>query len=155
MYTLRQLKKGSFDKKRRCIMIKRTKHGRVSRGSEHGELPCKECLESTTGKEVVLVFYPKDIHAERHHTKCFLDENPHFKARYDIVMATMAITGVSEPSFQRSCNLCGFSTKGEDIIVFAASISGEVYKRKLFAHLSCFMGTNVVRHAPDVRIGRE
>lgn len=154
MYTFRQLKKGSFNKKRRDTMIKRTKRGRVSRGSKHDELLCKECLESTAGQEVVLVFFPKDIHAERHHAKCFLEENPHHKTRYDIVMAIMDMNGVPTMSYQGDCNLCGLPTWREDIIVFATSISGEVYKRKLFAHLSCFMGTSVVRNTPDVHIGR-
>lgn len=144
-------KKCSSNKNRRCKMIKKTKHGRISRGSEHGESPCKDCGESALGEEVVLVFYPKEVHVDRHHIKCFLEENPRYKVRYEIVMATIAMNGISEPSFQGSCNLCGLPTKGENVIV-CAIIGKMTTRRKLFSHLSCFMSEDKVRSAPDVHI---
>lgn len=133
-------------------MIKRTKHGKISRGSEHGESPCKDCSESTIGEEVILIFYQDIIHVDRHHTRCFLNEDPHYKVCYEIVMATMAMNGVPRLSYQGDCDLCGMPTRREDIIT--CSISGDINSRKFFAHLSCFMGTSIVRHAPNVHIGR-
>jgi len=131
-------------------MIKRTKHGRIALGSTHSELPCEDCNESTLEEEAILVFYPKAVHATRRHTKCFLEENPRHKIRYEIVMATLAINGISEPSFQESCNLCGFSTRGEDVLV--CFTQGDVRSRKFYGHLACFMGIDRVRSVPDVHI---
>ncbi|TSC54677.1 MAG: hypothetical protein LiPW30_143 [Parcubacteria group bacterium LiPW_30] len=132
-------------------MVKKTKHGRVSNGSGWGRSSCDECDESTNGKEVILIYYPLEDHVERYDVTCFLKKNPRHRVRYEIVMAIMAVNGVPEAFQGNGCNLCEQSTEGEDVLVSYVQKKG-ASPRKFFGHLSCFMGEDEVRSAPDVHI---
>ncbi len=133
-------------------MAKRTKGGRVSNGSGWGRSSCDECDESTNGKEVILIYHPGEDHVDRRDVACFLKQDERYRVRYEIVMAIMAINGVPKAFQGNGCNLCGHLTGKEKVLVSYIQKNGGGGIRKFFGHLSCFMGEDEVRTAPDVHI---
>lgn len=132
-------------------MIKRTKTGRISRGSGWGRDTCDDgCDASTNGREVILIYRPQEEHVERYLTGCFLKMDLRYRARYEIALAAVTALDVQDATEGTGCNICGFQPRGRDVIV--CYVQGQA-GRRFFMHFACFLGEDIVRSVPDVHIG--